>query len=266
MFGLIFFVALLIGMLIWTRQQKKAADTRPIPSNIDSILNQEVSYFRNLAVDRQKVFTAAVIHFLRVTRIEPVNTTITDTDRLLVAASAVIPIFGFPRWQYRNLTDVLVYEDQFNESFQTEGQHRNLMGMVGSGYMNGKMLLSKTALREGFNNKTDKENTAIHEFVHLLDKADGAADGLPEALLSRQYTIPWLDLIHQQMAAIRNNQSDINPYGLTNKAEFFAVASEYFFERPDLLEQKHPELFGMLEKIFHQYPDYHKPIQPILPK
>ncbi|HEY8396330.1 MAG TPA: zinc-dependent peptidase, partial [Flavihumibacter sp.] len=69
-----------------------------------------------------------------------------------------------------------------------------------------------------------------------------------------QYTIPWLDLIHRKMQEIREDESDINPYGATSQTEFFAVAAEYFFERPDLLKTKHPKLYRMMEKIFRQEP------------
>jgi Mlc titration factor MtfA (ptsG expression regulator) len=124
--------------------------------------------------------------------------------------------------------------------------------MVGSGYMEGKMVLSKPALKKGFENESDKKNTAIHEFVHLVDKMDGSIDGLPALLLEKQYVIPWLDLINKKMDEIFEDQSDINPYGGTNRQEFFAVASEYFFERPKLLAQKHPKLYDALEQIFNQ--------------
>ena len=124
--------------------------------------------------------------------------------------------------------------------------------MVGTGYMEGKMILSKTSLHNGFRNETDKKNTAIHEFVHLIDKADGNIDGIPELLLGKQYVIPWIDLIHKKIEEIIEGKSDINPYGATNKTEFFAVISEYFFERPKLLKKKHPELYKLLVEIFDQ--------------
>jgi Mlc titration factor MtfA (ptsG expression regulator) len=98
--------------------------------------------------------------------------------------------------------------------------------------------------------KTDKNNTAIHEFVHLLDKTDGATDGVPEILLQHQYVLPWVEMIRRNIDSILKNKSDINPYAATNQAEFFAVVSEYFFERPDLLQSKHPDLYTMLSGIF----------------
>ena len=145
-----------------------------------------------------------------------------------------------------------LYPAMFNEDFQTEGKGRRTLGMVGTGFMEGKMILSKPALHHGFSNESDKKNTAIHEFVHLIDKSDRIIDGIPSLLLEKQYTIPWLDLINQNIEAIYENKSDINPYGATNRAEFFAVISEYFFERPQLLKRKHPELYKVLEEIFDQ--------------
>ena len=67
--------------------------------------------------------------------------------------------------------------------------------------------------------------------------------------------IPWLELMKEKIDEIKRRKSDINPYGSTNQAEFFAVASEYFFERPQLLAQKHPELYETLEEIFDQEMD-----------
>jgi hypothetical protein len=94
------------------------------------------------------------------------------------------------------------------------------------------------------------QNTTIHEFVHLIDEADGSVDGIPSLLLEKQYAIPWIDLINKKIEEIYAGNSDINPYGGTNRAEFFAVVSEYFFERPKLLKRNHPELYDLLEKIF----------------
>ena len=75
-------------------------------------------------------------------------------------------------------------------------------------------------------------------------------------MLDHQYAIPWLDLMHRKMEEINNDESDIRNYGGTSKVEFFTVASEYFFERPDLMRRKHPDLYEMLVKCFRQEPTY----------
>jgi Mlc titration factor MtfA (ptsG expression regulator) len=155
-----------------------------------AILLQWVPFYKKLKRKERQHFEYKVQEFLQNVTVTGVETTINDTDRLLVASSAVIPIFAFPDWTYNNLDEVLLYPSSLNLDFDTTGKDRPILGMVGNGYMERKMILSKRALRQGFQNETDKRNTAIHEFVHLIDKADGATDGIPSVLLERQYTIP----------------------------------------------------------------------------
>lgn len=255
---LIVIIAAVIFFGIYLAKRRALPEKNPAGEDIHVngiVLSDNIAFFRGLDKGRQQQFEKEVLEFLSEVRITGVDTRVDDLDKILVASSAVIPVFAFPEWKYTNLQEVLVYSDTFNSGFQTEGENRNIMGMVGSGYMEGKMLLSKQALREGFKNDSDKSNTAIHEFVHLIDKADGATDGIPEILLSKQYTLPWLDMTFQKMQEILKDRSDINPYGTADKAEFFAVVSEYFFERPDLLQQKHPDLFHLLQQIFQQDPE-----------
>jgi Mlc titration factor MtfA (ptsG expression regulator) len=236
----------------WVSNEKKPD---PLPVTDGQLLDEHVAYYRSLPDEKKKLFEDRVSHFLQHTRIDGVGTTVDEVDRLLVASSAVIPIFGFEGWYYYQLTNVLLYDDRFNEDYETKGGNRNILGMVGEGgALQSTMVLSKPALRDGFANENSKSNTGIHEFVHLLDKADGSTDGLPEYLLDKSHIKPWVQLIHRAIKEIKENQSDIDPYGMTNEAEFFAVVSEYFFKRPDLLAQKHPDLFARLEEIFRQNP------------
>ncbi|GAB4028177.1 M90 family metallopeptidase [Spirosoma koreense] len=247
-------IVAVMGWLVWRYWQGKKQDAAPLPVSYPALLSEHVAYYRSLSDEKKKRFEERVRHFLNNTRIEGVGTTVDDLDKVLVASSAIIPIFGFDDWYYP-LTDVLLYEDRFNADYQTTGDDRNILGMVGEGgALQSTMVLSKPALHEGFANETSKGNTGIHEFVHLLDKVDGATDGLPELLLAKDHIRPWLQLIHKSIGEIKTNHSDINPYGMTNEAEFFAVVSEYFFKRPDLLHEKHPELFARLEEIFRQNP------------
>lgn len=216
------------------------------------ILREKVSFYNSLSEEDKLKFETRILGFLNEVRITGISVTINDSDRVLTAASAIIPIFGFDNWKYNSINEVLIYPDAFNERFQTAGEGRHITGMVGEGAMNGTMILSKNALIQGFVNDNDKQNTAIHEFVHLIDKADGAIDGIPELLLRKQYTLPWIKLISDKIHEINQGRSDINPYGATSQTEFLAVVSEYFFEKPSLLQKKHPGLYEMLEHMFKQ--------------
>lgn len=232
--------------------QRWKTPQRPFPKEWKTILEEKVVFYQSLSSKEKELFKNRVQEFILNYRIIGIEVSLTETDKVLVASSAIIPIFAFPKWRYTNLNVVQLYPAMFNENFQTEGEGRRTLGMVGTGFMEGKMILSKPALHHGFSNESDKKNTAIHEFVHLIDKSDQIIDGIPSLLLEKQYTIPWLDLINKNIEAIYKDKSDINPYGATNRAEFFAVISEYFFERPHLLKRKHPELYRVLEEIFDQ--------------
>ncbi|MFA6085760.1 zinc-dependent peptidase [Mucilaginibacter sp.] len=248
------FAIIVLVFIYFFNREKKPAVQWPTPL-LRPLLTQHIGYYTNLNDADKMVFEQKIQAFLKDVRIEGVGLEIDDADRIMVASSAVIPIFGFKDWTYRNVTNVLLYPDTFDSEFQFEGgEDRNIMGMVGSGYMNGQMILSRNALVKGFSKNSGKENTGIHEFVHLLDKVDGATDGIPEGFLTHEYTAPWVKMMHQEIHKIEAGHSDIDLYATTNEAEFFAVVSEYFFEKPDQFQTKHPELYEMLSKIFGQKP------------
>ena len=242
-------ILLFLAVLKFSKREIKVT---PLAANYKQILSDKVLFYQNLDDEGKRNFENRVQHFLSSITITGAGTTVEDTDRVLIGASAIIPIYAFPQWEYTNLREVILYPETFNEQFEIEGSNRSVLGMVGDGPMQRTMILSQFALREGFSNKTDKNNTAIHEFIHLLDKTDGATDGIPEILLQHQYVLPWVEMIRRNIDSILKNKSDINPYAATNQAEFFAVVSEYFFKRPDLLEFRHPDLYAMLEKMFRQ--------------
>lgn len=248
------FLILAFGLAYYFFYQKSKwlKPERPFPNLWKEILEEEVLFYQQLGDEDKKLFHHKVHEFLLNCRIIGIKTEVRELDRVLIAASAVIPIFSFPHWRYRNLQEILLYPKAFNRKFQIGGKNARILGMVGAGFMEGKMILSKEALIHGFKNEQDKNNTAIHEFIHLLDKSDGVIDGIPRNLLEKQYILPWLDMVDKKIAEIKSGTTNINPYGAVNKAEFFAVLSTYFFERPELLQQKHPDLHFYLEKIFNK--------------
>ena len=248
----IFLLIALVIFIVYKSRKVWKKPERDFPANWKNTLLKLVPFYRRLNADGKKLFEYKVQEFLLNCTITGIETNVTDTDRLLIAASAVIPIFAFPEWKYKNLDEVLLYPGSFDHNFATKGKNRNILGMVGTGYMEDKMILSKHALHKGFKNETDKRNTAIHEFIHLIDKMDGSVDGIPHALMEKQYVIPWVDMIEQKIETIVKRKSDINPYATTSRAEFFSVLGEYFFERPHLLKRKHPVLYEILEEIFDQ--------------
>ncbi len=249
-----FISVVLFGFLLIYWVNKKFLYKKPIEHLFTTeqrkIATDKVAFYNQLTEEKKHLFEFKVLEFLENTHITGIKTDITEEDRLLVAASAIIPILAFPKWRYTHLKEVLVYPNSFNHDFELEGKDRTILGMVGDGHLERKMILSKTSLHQGFANEKDKRNTAIHEFMHIIDKKDGIIDGIPSVLMERQYIIPWLELMEEKISAIEKGKSDISTYAATSRIEFFAVLGEYFFERPELLERKHPELFKILELVF----------------
>lgn len=248
----LFILAVLVLLFsLVLKQKKKQLIITPIPATYKTILAEQVPFYQQLNAAGQKEFENRVQQFLAQVKITGVNATVEDTDKVLIAASAVTIIFNFQDWEYTTLHEVLLYPDAFDHEFEQQGGGRTVLGMAGSGALNHVMILSQHELRQAFINKTGKDNTAIHEFVHLVDKTDGSIDGVPAFIMEKKYMKPWVQLMQREIQLILENRSDINPYGATNEAEFFAVVAEYFFERPKLLKEKHPELYELPVKIFN---------------
>ncbi|GAA6154337.1 zinc-dependent peptidase [Pseudoteredinibacter isoporae] len=217
-----------------------------------AFLHDHVEFYRQLSEEDRQRFEQRALLFMHTTEVFNGDEPASFEDRLLVAASAIIPVWSFPQWHYFNLKTVYLLPAAFNDDFQCGQKDSLYTGMVGTGPMAGKMALSRPALYQGFRNPNDKRNVGIHEFVHLIDMADGDMDGFPERLQPYRFAIPWFELAEKKMKAIEKGRSNIDPYGASNKLEFFCVASEYFFERPQMLAKKHPKLYEALEEIYQQ--------------
>ena len=242
-------ILFLVVLAYFTFKPKKIKEI-PFTFHLAAFLEERVLFYKKLDATARLKFEEEVHYFLNHVKITGVKCIITDEDKALVAAAATVPIFHFNNWFYHNLKEVIIYPSGFNYNFELGDEH-TIQGMVGNQFMNGQMLLSKRALHGGFDNKTDKNNTAIHEFVHLIDMADGDVDGIPEVFMREQNVLPWVDLMYQNITKMKEGESDINIYGATNEAEFLSVTAEYFFERPYLFKTKHPELYQILEDTFN---------------
>ena len=241
---------LIIGGFLLVAFRKKTQHSQPDDNTKKEILRQHVLFYQRLPEQEKTRFEERIKTFLQKIRITGIKTRVEDVDKVFVAAAAVIPIFGFKDWEYRNIHEVLLYPGSFDRDYKLEGEDRNILGMVGTGAMQNVMLLSQHDLRAGFLNHSDASNTAIHEFVHLVDKSDGYTDGIPETLLPHKYVLPFLKRIHEEIQQIQSGHSDINPYGATSEAEFLAVAAEYFFKQPEKMQERHPVLYELLEQVF----------------
>jgi Mlc titration factor MtfA (ptsG expression regulator) len=203
---------LIVLIILFVFRVSIAKDILLLPENYKELLNDYVKFYRQLDEEDRERFEKRVEHFLSAVKITSVNAVVEDLDKLLIASGAIIPVFKISDWQYINLHEVLLYPGAFNEDFDQAGSDRPFGGMVGNGAMQHVMIITKWQLRQGFINNHDANNTAIHEFVHLIDKMDGTMDGVPEIILERKYVADWKNLMDTTMAQMRMYGSDINSF------------------------------------------------------
>ena len=183
---ILFVLGLIIIIILFVFRMRRAKEPISLPENYRELLNDYVKFYRQLDEEGKEQFEKRVDHFLSAVKITGVNAIAEDIDRLLIAAGAIIPVYSISDWQYINLHEVLLYPGAFNADFDQGGSDRNIAGMVGTGALQHVMVITKWQLRQGFINNNDAHNTAIHEFVHLIDKMDGTMDGVPEIILERK--------------------------------------------------------------------------------
>ncbi len=251
-------LALAVGLVIYRSEtrvirRRLRIMAQPFPPELAMQLTKLVPYYAMLIPAERERFHQLVAIFLAEKPIHGIGCAIDDATRLLVAASAIIPVFAFPAWEYVTLRKVLIRPEAFDASFHDRNQHETMaLGMVGaSGFFDGVMILSLPDLYAGFSPDAGKHNVGIHEFSHLIDQNDGSIDGIP-ASLPRACLQPWTTLVHEHLAHHCGTEAGIPAYGYTNEAEFFAVVSEYFFQSPAELARRDPELHALLEQVFRQ--------------
>lgn len=247
---ILFVLALILIVILFVFRPRKKRELIFLPENYKELLNDYVKFYQRLNEESKKKFEDRLQRFLSAVKITGANADVEDLDLILLGAGAIIPVFYIPDWEYINLREVLLYPGSFNRDFEQHGSERSISGMVGTGAMQNVMIISKWELRQGFIDHHSTRNTAIHEFVHLIDKMDGTMDGVPEILLERKFVPRWQQLVFDEIQKIKRGESDIDFYGATSPVEFFAVVTEYFFEQPEIFRMNHPELNEMLGKIF----------------
>jgi MtfA peptidase len=227
-----------------------AIDRSAFPEEWRKVLEEYVAYYRRLGpVDRDR-FEREVRYFMLEHVITgPRGKEVADDLRVLVGACAAILSFGRPGYAWNQIRDIVIHDDAFDADDFAVHAGGELLGQVGA---QGPIVISARSLRGGFLG-LDGHNVGLHELAHVLDFDDGRADGIPGMLPWREVE-GWLRVLHDEVRKIEEHQSVLDGYGAKNEAEFFAVATETFFERPNLLRERHPELYAMLSKVYGQDP------------
>jgi len=180
---------------------------------------------------------------------------ITEEIKVTIAAQACMLLLGRETSIYPKLKTILVYPHTY------QGGQKGMFGgdngesaRLGESWECGVVVLSWNSVKGGARNFEDGHNVTFHEFAHQLDQEDGAADGAP-ILEERSAYATWAHVFNHEYKALvkltrRGKKDTMDRYGATNPAEFFAVATETFFEKPRQLKSKHPELYEELQYYY----------------
>ncbi|MFG0283408.1 MAG: zinc-dependent peptidase [Phycisphaerales bacterium JB039] len=253
----------------WRRKDKGADD---FPFAWRRILHRNVALYRGLDAAQRLRLHRLILRFLDAKRFEGAGgMEITDEVRVTIAAQACLLVLGMdPKKPYPGLRTVIVYPS----AYVARGKSVGPGGVVTEGPMvrageswshqtgwggaaGGPVVLAwDETLRGGVD--LDGRNVTLHEFAHQLDGMSTGMDGAPP-LGSRSQYAEWARTLGAEFEALRDQvalglPTDLRAYGATNPAEFFAVATEAFFERPDMLRQMRPELFRRLVEFYRWTP------------
>jgi hypothetical protein len=235
-------------LFTWGHYRRKALLREPFPEAWRAVLERAVPLHGRLEPGRRREFEQGIQVFLDQVRFHPVDgARLDDEAKVLVAAAAVMLVFQRPGFDVPPVRHLVIRPKVFEEPESGE-QVQGVVTHKTSG------ALSLEDLRHGFRSARDGQNVTLHEIAHTLDLADGAADGVP-AFLNPDLVRPWSERIREEVERNRKGDGALVPYAGTNEAEFFACAVEMFFERPDLLEKRHPELCRLFEGYFGKVSD-----------
>jgi hypothetical protein len=244
------------------RRRRARLRAQPIPPEWREIVKRNVPLFRRLPPEDGEELLRKVRVFLAEKRFEGCGgLELTDEMRVTVAAQACLPILKLDDDYYPRLRSILVYPDTFvarRERREGAVVHEGHESLLGESWQGGAVVLSWASVRAGAANPLDGENVVLHEFAHQLDQEDGAPDGTP-VLHSWSAYGPWARVLSEDYLELRESVAKgreelLDAYGATDEAEFFAVASQTFFEKPVALEREHPELYDQLRAYYRQDP------------
>lgn len=187
---------------------------------------------------------------------------ITEEVKLIIAAQACLLILNRPSRRYAALKWIYVYPT----TFIARREERDEFGVVsdttkhlfGESWHEGRVILAWDNVLLGISDESDGQNVVLHEFAHQLDQEDGTSNGAP-LLYTRDSYSGWSQVLSKEFTELQNSldrgeDSLIDEYGATNAAEFFAVVTETYFERPALMASEHPELFEQLKNYYRLDP------------
>lgn len=263
-FGLVLSLSALLGMLFRRHRLRRRRRDERLARSFSvaeaAVLDRDFPRWRWIPSDLQSRFAGYTRVLIEEKNYEPCGGLgeVSDEMKLVIAAQAGLTILGksgpdfFPR-----LHSILVYPGGFRDRgrrrFGIDDEDRGLL--YGESWETGSVILSWDNVLAGGRNDDDGMNVVIHEFAHQIDQYNGVADGVPK-LRTREDYLRWGAVMERhyqdlkEASKTRDPEPFLDPYGATDPCEFFAVATEAFFEDPLDLEYEHPGLYEELKRFY----------------
>jgi MtfA peptidase len=238
---------------LWVRGRRRSALRRevmeaPFPDGWRLFLQERYEHYERLPEELRRRFEADVRVFLAEKRITGVGVEPTDDLKLLVAASAVTLSLCWPEYEWDQLTEVLLYPQDFDRDYEFDDPE-----LAGQAHPWGTVILSVPALVESFADPWDAFHLCLHEFAHLLGLTQTEFGAVPVGLPGARAE-EWMQVVGKERERLRRGKSVIDNYGEESPEEFMAVAVEAFFEIPLALRLRHREVYAILSEYFRQDP------------
>ena len=254
-------------MFHWFRDHHRAeVRRRPFPVEWENFVRTNVTHYRMLDEAEKAELRAMVQVFIEEKHWEGCGgLELNDEIRVTIASQACLLQLGLPHDYYRNVQTILVYPSTVVPPERHPGVFEIVnapvsspVPVLGQAFLQGPVILVWDAVLHGARHPEEGHNVVYHEFAHKLDMLDGAADGTP-VIADRTQFAEWVAVCSKEFLRLRRltgegKKTFLDAYAATNETEFFAVATEEFFDRPVALNKHAPDLYRVLKAFYRQDP------------
>lgn len=253
-------VAALLGQPWWQRRRRARLRARPFPAAWRRILRRHVPAVARLPADLQQRLKQHMLVFLADKPfVGCAGLAVTDEVRITIAAQACLLLLGRADAEvYPKLSQVLVYPGAFavqaSQAAAGGVVHEQRKALAGQSWAHGQVVLGWAEVLAGAADPGDGQNVVVHEFAHQVDQDKGVADGRPWQP-GRARRRRWAAVMDAAFDRLQQQPSALfGSYATTAPAEFFAVATELFFEQPQALADAEPEVYRELALLYQLHP------------
>ncbi len=243
------------------RRRRRAVDA-PFPEAWRTLLEANMAHWRWLDDEERDHLECLIKGFLFDRRFEWVDgLERSDEIEVLVAASACLLILGLENAYYRDVTSIIMYPSQTAQRGHRAAPEAAglatdaIVPILGEAMLHGPVVIAWDSAKRSAAHPSTGHNVIYHEFAHKIDMADGSADGLPPMAIAQRDR--WEEVCGREYGALKEGTSDdpfLDGYGAVNPAEFFAVATEFFFDRPIDMANHEQDLYHVLREFYRQDP------------